>query len=149
MFYLNIGNHVETSWDEHRNWDPQEPAEKELQIPSEKNTAKICLQTQMQCRLKKKKRLTGSKTILTLNTHIILKHPDSNTENWSPDWLRGDNMTRNLYYLNHCHLLGFFLHLIGHFPMPLSPSVSVKLLCDKCHYIKCCTNDSELNWVQI
>lgn len=98
---------------------------------------------------KKRKQWRLLETLLTFNIHIILQHHDSDIEIWSPDWVRGDNMIRNLYYLNLCHLLGFFLHPPGHFPVPQSPSISVKLLYGKCHYIKCCTNDSELNWEQI
>lgn len=47
---------------------------------------------------------------MDLNIHIILQYPDSNNKICFPDWVWGDNMIRNWYYLNLCHLLGFFLH---------------------------------------
>lgn len=142
MFCLTIQEISETSWDEHSKWDLQEPAEKDLKI-----LLKIIQPTDLFTNtdvMQKKNKKT-----MDLNIHIILQYPDSNNKICFPDWVWGDNMIRNLYYLNLCHLLGFFLHPPGHFPVPPSPSISVKLLCGKCHYIKCCTNDSELNWVQV
>ncbi len=103
---------------------------------------------------KKQWRLPLCKTVLTyiyniyiyinIYIQIILQHHESDIEMWSPNWVPGDNMIRNVYYQNLCHLLCFFLHPPGHFP---SPSISVKLIYGKCHYS--CTNDSELNWEQV
>ncbi len=66
----HTGNHVETSWNEHSKWYPQEPDEIELQIPSPAHRSVY----KNRCNPDKKKqwRLPLCKTVLTYIYNIYI-----------------------------------------------------------------------------